>query len=245
VTPGACPSWKGERRRAWLRTGAVLTLAPGRAHRRLLPGACRLGTCPARGNRRGLPSGVGIALFATILAAQARRIVGGELPELRPVEALGLVIPLFLVVFATAYLSCQTPRLSRSASNSTTPGRCISLLRSSPRSDSATSRRRPTWPGRPCPSARLLGSALMPARPIRQHLESRGDRVPRAGTARSTTLSALLPGQLAGKDDSVAACGSLSPAVGRVQHGEQLGRPEPTSKAAAWLRGAELAELVV
>ena len=44
-------------------------------------------------------------MFAAILAAQARRIVGAELPELRAVEALGLVIPLFLIVFATVYRS--------------------------------------------------------------------------------------------------------------------------------------------
>ena len=49
--------------------------------------------------------GAGIALFATILAGQARRIIRAELPELRAVEALGVVIPLFLVVFAAGYLS--------------------------------------------------------------------------------------------------------------------------------------------
>jgi hypothetical protein len=138
---------KGERRRAWLRTGAVLALAwvVLITVYYLAPA----GLVPARhaGTGAVFRLGVGIALFAAILAAQARRIVGAELPELRAVEALGLVIPLFLVVFATVYLSCQTPRLSRSASSSTTPGRCISPLRSSPRSDSATSRRRPTWPG--------------------------------------------------------------------------------------------------
>jgi hypothetical protein len=49
--------------------------------------------------------GIGTASFAAIVAWQARRIVGAELPELRAVEALGVVIPLFLILFATFYLS--------------------------------------------------------------------------------------------------------------------------------------------
>ena len=96
---------KGERRRAWLRTGAVLALAwiVLITVYYLAPA----GLIPARhaGTGAVFRLGVGIALFAAILAAQARRIVGAELPELRAVEALGLVIPLFLVVFATVYLS--------------------------------------------------------------------------------------------------------------------------------------------
>jgi voltage-gated potassium channel len=96
---------KGERRRAWLRTGAVLALVwvvlitvyylvpPG-----LVPAR-------HRGTDAFLHLGVGAALFAAILAWQARQIVGAELPELRAVEALGLVIPLFLILFATFYLS--------------------------------------------------------------------------------------------------------------------------------------------
>ena len=96
---------KGERRRAWLRTGAVLALAWV-----VLIGVYYLvpaGLLPARhtGVSAIFRLGTGIALFAAILAAQARRIVGAELPELRAIEALGLVIPLFLVVFATVYLS--------------------------------------------------------------------------------------------------------------------------------------------
>lgn len=96
---------KGERRRAWLRTGAVLALAwvVLIAVYYLVPA----GLVPARhaGTGAVFRLGAGIALFAAILAAQARRIVGAELPELRAVEALGLVIPLFLVVFATVYQS--------------------------------------------------------------------------------------------------------------------------------------------
>jgi len=94
-----------ERRRAWLRTGAVLALAWV-----VLIGVYYLepvDLLPARhtGVAAILRLGVGIVLFAAILATQARRIVGAELPELRAVEALGVVIPLFLVVFATVYLS--------------------------------------------------------------------------------------------------------------------------------------------
>ena len=96
---------KGERRRAWLRTGVVLALAWVLliVIYYLVPA----GLLPDRhtGASTVLRLGAGIALFAAILAAQARRIVGAELPELRAIEALGLVIPLFLVVFATVYLS--------------------------------------------------------------------------------------------------------------------------------------------
>ena len=54
--------------------------------------------------------GAAAALFAAILTSQARRIVTAELPELRAIEALGFVIPLFLVLFSAFYLS-----LSRSS----------------------------------------------------------------------------------------------------------------------------------
>jgi voltage-gated potassium channel len=99
---------KGERRRAWLRTGAVLALmwAALFAIYYLVPA----GPIPAhhRGADAFLRLGFGTALFAAILAWQARRIVSAELPELRAVEALGVVIPLFLVLFATFYLSMSS-----------------------------------------------------------------------------------------------------------------------------------------
>lgn len=96
---------KGERRRAWLHTAAVLTVAWV-----VLVGAYYLvpaGVIPASRSGAGsfLRLGAGIALFAAILAGQARRIIRAELPELRAVETLGVVIPLFLVVFAAGYLS--------------------------------------------------------------------------------------------------------------------------------------------
>jgi len=96
---------RGERRRAWLRTGVVLTLVWVAliAVYYLAPA----GLIPAhhRGADAFLRLGFGTALFAAILAWQARRIVGAELPELRAVEALGVIIPLFLILFATFYLS--------------------------------------------------------------------------------------------------------------------------------------------
>jgi voltage-gated potassium channel len=97
---------KGERQRAWLRTVAVLVLAWAIlvAVYYLVPA----GVVPAR-RHVGLDAfvhlGTAAALFAAVLAGQARRIVTAELPELRAVEALGVVIPLFLVMFAASYLS--------------------------------------------------------------------------------------------------------------------------------------------
>jgi voltage-gated potassium channel len=48
---------------------------------------------------------VGLMLFAAVVAWQTSRIVDAELPELRAVQALSVIIPLFLVAFATLYLS--------------------------------------------------------------------------------------------------------------------------------------------
>jgi len=96
---------RGERRRAWLRTGAVLALAWVALITvyYLVPA----GVVPAhqRGTDAFVHLGVGTVLFAAVLAWQARQIVGAELPELRAVQALGVVIPLFLVLFAAFYLS--------------------------------------------------------------------------------------------------------------------------------------------
>jgi len=84
---------KGERWRAWLHTVAVLAVAWV-----VLVGVYYLvptGVVPA--SRSGADSflrlGAGIALFAAILAGQARRIIRAELPQVRAVEALGVVIP--------------------------------------------------------------------------------------------------------------------------------------------------------
>ena len=83
--------------------GALGPSGPGPSLPRSLPVSMAI---PAIGvDSALLHLGVGTALFAAILAWQARRIVGAELPELRAVQALGVVIPLFLVLFATFYLS--------------------------------------------------------------------------------------------------------------------------------------------
>jgi voltage-gated potassium channel len=96
---------KRERRRAWLGTVAVLVLAWA-----ILVTVYYLvpaGVLPSRHHRVDavLHLGIAAALFAAVLAGQARRIVTAELPELRAIEALGVVIPLFLVMFAASYLS--------------------------------------------------------------------------------------------------------------------------------------------
>jgi hypothetical protein len=48
---------------------------------------------------------LGIAIFAGVLAWQLRRVTKAELPGLRAIHALGVAIPLFLLVFAVVYLS--------------------------------------------------------------------------------------------------------------------------------------------
>ena len=55
--------------------------------------------------------GVDVALIAAIFAWQIRRISVAELPELRAIEALGIVVVLFLVAFSGIYLgmSHETP----------------------------------------------------------------------------------------------------------------------------------------
>jgi voltage-gated potassium channel len=94
-----------ERRRAWLRTGAVLALVWVVLITVYYLVPADLVPARHRGADAFLRLGVGTALFAAVLAWQARRIVGAELPELRAVQALGVVIPLFLILFAAFYLS--------------------------------------------------------------------------------------------------------------------------------------------
>ena len=48
---------------------------------------------------------VGIAILAAVLTWQLRRVVQADLPGLRAIRALGLIIPLFLATFAGLYLS--------------------------------------------------------------------------------------------------------------------------------------------
>jgi voltage-gated potassium channel len=48
---------------------------------------------------------VGLVLLACFISWQTTRVARSELPELRAAQALGAVLPLFLVVFASLYLS--------------------------------------------------------------------------------------------------------------------------------------------
>jgi voltage-gated potassium channel len=48
---------------------------------------------------------LGITVFVVVFVGQLRRVMRAELPGLRAVQALGGAIPLFLVVFASVYLS--------------------------------------------------------------------------------------------------------------------------------------------
>lgn len=54
-----------------------------------------------------------IALVAAVFLWQIRRIAAAELPELRAVEALGIVIAVFLIGFSVIYLSMSqsNPRI--------------------------------------------------------------------------------------------------------------------------------------
>ena len=55
--------------------------------------------------RAGVRVGVDVALIGAVFAWQIRRISVAALPELRAIEALGIVIVLFLVLFSSIYLA--------------------------------------------------------------------------------------------------------------------------------------------
>ena len=48
---------------------------------------------------------LGFLVFVVILAWLVRRVVQADLPELRAIEVLGIIVPLFLVIFASLYLT--------------------------------------------------------------------------------------------------------------------------------------------
>jgi voltage-gated potassium channel len=56
---------------------------------------------------------LGIAAFIVVLAWHVRRITRADLPGLRAVQALGVTIPLFLVIFAILYLSLSQASTTR------------------------------------------------------------------------------------------------------------------------------------
>jgi voltage-gated potassium channel len=49
--------------------------------------------------------GADVALIASVFSWQIRRISKAELPELRAIEALGIIVALFLVLFSALYLA--------------------------------------------------------------------------------------------------------------------------------------------
>lgn len=49
--------------------------------------------------------GIGLTLFAVLVVYQVIRIVNSPAPQLRAAEALGTVVPLVIVVFATVYVA--------------------------------------------------------------------------------------------------------------------------------------------
>jgi hypothetical protein len=92
---------QSERRRALLATGARVVVVWA-----ILFGAYGLGPSRPPTTLRGVLASLGaVVLFLLALAWQTRRILRAEIPQLRAVEALGLVIPLFLVIFASGYAS--------------------------------------------------------------------------------------------------------------------------------------------
>jgi voltage-gated potassium channel len=48
---------------------------------------------------------IGLGFVAAVIVWQASHIVRSELPELRAMQSLGVILPLFLIVFSSIYLS--------------------------------------------------------------------------------------------------------------------------------------------
>ena len=92
---------KHERRLAILRSGAIITLSAIF----ILGAFFALPIGHESGLRALLRLGADIALVGVVFAWQIRRISVAELPELRAVEALGIVVVLFLVAFSAIYLA--------------------------------------------------------------------------------------------------------------------------------------------
>jgi voltage-gated potassium channel len=69
------------------------------------------------GVRTGVRLGADVALIGAVFAWQIRRISVAALPELRAVEALGIVIALFLVLFSGIYLAMSHETLGAFTQN--------------------------------------------------------------------------------------------------------------------------------
>jgi voltage-gated potassium channel len=74
----------------WIVLGMIYFLLPGR------------GFTPWREVTRLI---TGLVVVGVVLFWQTRRVARAEMPELQAIQALGMVIPLFFLVFATLYLS--------------------------------------------------------------------------------------------------------------------------------------------
>ena len=92
---------RGERRRALIRTVIIVAVAWVLLITLyyLVP-AARDHTAAAVPRLAG-----GLALVGAVVGWQTARISRAELPELRAIQALGVIIPLFLILFASLYLS--------------------------------------------------------------------------------------------------------------------------------------------
>ena len=92
---------KTQRRAALARAAATIVVALG-----LLLGALYVLPFDHLSSGRSIVRlGVVVALVIAVFILQIRRITQAELPELRAVEALGIVIGVFLVGFSIIYLS--------------------------------------------------------------------------------------------------------------------------------------------
>jgi len=92
---------KPQRQRAILRSGAIITLSSIF----ILGAFFVLPIGHESGLRALLRLVADIVLVGVVFAWQIRRIALAELPELRAVEALGVVVVLFLVAFSAIYLA--------------------------------------------------------------------------------------------------------------------------------------------
>ena len=88
-------------RRAVIRSGATIVLS----WVFVIGAFCVLPIGHESGLRAFVRLGLDIALIGAVFAWQIRRISVAELPELRAVEALGIVIVVFLVLFSGIYLA--------------------------------------------------------------------------------------------------------------------------------------------
>ncbi len=89
------------RRRALVRSGLTIVLS----WVFVIGAFCVLPIGRESGLHAFIRLGVDVALIGAVFAWQIRRISVAELPELRAVEALGIVVVVFLVLFSGVYLA--------------------------------------------------------------------------------------------------------------------------------------------